>query len=49
MLMEKIVMPFLFLGISFLIFSLFIEKPKTNISAIGIGLIIVYAILTYVK
>ena len=42
-------MPFLFLGISFLIVSLFIEKPRTNVSAVGLGFIIVYAILTYVK
>lgn len=42
-------MPFLFLGVLFVLAGLFLDKPRTNVSAIGLGFIIVYAILTYVK
>lgn len=40
-------MPFLILGSLFIFISLFIDKPKTNISAVGLGFIITYIFLKY--
>ena len=42
-------MVFLFLGILFILVGLFLDEPKTNVPAVGLGFIIVYAILTYIK
>jgi hypothetical protein len=40
-------MPFLILGSLLILISLFIDKPKTNMSAISLGFIVTYIVLYY--
>ena len=40
-------MSFLIIGSLLIFISIFIDKPKTNMSAVGLGLIITYIILYY--
>ncbi|AND75421.1 hypothetical protein FDH01_gp201 [Acinetobacter phage vB_AbaM_ME3] len=40
-------MPFLVLGSLFILISLFVEKPKTNLSAVGLGFVITYMFLKH--
>lgn len=42
-------MVFLFLGMLFILAGLVLDQPRTGASAVGLGFIIAYAILTYIK